>query len=596
MRQSSSALAATLLALLAACTAPSERGSSSSGNTIPETVSPTCTTPDAGSEDGGTTDGGKVCTCRKGYELDGDICRFIDLCKEQNGGCSAHATCTPKLGDRLCKCTSGYTGDGVTCTPTGGGCSTCDPNASCRQVGTSDTCVCNEGYTGDGYTCTANANPCDTANGGCNANADCTVGSGNQVQCTCKAGFTGDGYTCVDVGGPCAANNGGCSPNAICTVGSGNQVQCTCKQGYTGNGYTCTPVSDPCAANNGGCSPNAICTVGSGNQVQCTCKQGYTGNGYTCTPVSTNPCLTNNGGCDPNASCFPTGNGSVECTCNSGYTGNGYTCTAVANTTPVGATCADSSAEAQSTCQSGYNCYAVTDDNYCSKTCSTNADCGSNGVYANTCADAGISICLRGCSLFNGSTCGRSDLGCYELNGGGSAGVCWKACTSDDDCAYGSRCDASARGCKRIACNSNGTCANANDVCYTRTEGATTVKSCVPKCTLTGCPSGRQCNTTSKVCEGTRATYETCGQNVGDCKPGNECVEYGDPGSLCMKQCTSNANCPSGSTCSLTLGDGSKVCAITCGTEASPNTAACPSGTVCNWYLDSTKTTLLCGP
>ena len=55
------------------------------------------------------------------------------------------------------KCSVGYYGDGVTCTP----CRTCSPNgyksASCPMGSTTDVtaCTCNAGYWGDGVTCTA---------------------------------------------------------------------------------------------------------------------------------------------------------------------------------------------------------------------------------------------------------------------------------------------------------------------------------------------------------------------------------------------------------------------------------------------------------
>jgi hypothetical protein len=61
----------------------------------------------------------------------GDLSRFFcqvkvdevryDDCLTKNGGCSADATCTATDGARTCACNAGFTGDGITCAPTGDG-------------------------------------------------------------------------------------------------------------------------------------------------------------------------------------------------------------------------------------------------------------------------------------------------------------------------------------------------------------------------------------------------------------------------------------------------------------------------------------------
>jgi hypothetical protein len=61
-----------------------------------------------------------------------------------------------------------------------------------------------------------------------------------------------------------------------------------------------------------------------------------------------------------------------------------------------------------------------------------------------------------------------------------------------------------------------------------------------------------------------------------------------------MKTCTTDTNCPSGSTCSVDLTGGQKVCAVTCGTTSSPDDSVCPADTSCAYNLD--QTTLFCGP
>ena len=40
----------------------------------------------------------------------------IDECSINIGGCSMYAVCTNTPGSRTCKCKSGYTGSGLTCT------------------------------------------------------------------------------------------------------------------------------------------------------------------------------------------------------------------------------------------------------------------------------------------------------------------------------------------------------------------------------------------------------------------------------------------------------------------------------------------------
>jgi hypothetical protein len=531
--------------LVSACSAPSDRNPPSSGNdTIPETVTPSCAS---------TANGEKECTCPAGYELDGNICRFINHCVQvQNGGCSSDAVCTAKVGGRTCQCKSGFIGDGETCTSTDGGCGTCDPNATCQTSGSTKSCVCNNGY-------------------------------------------TGNGTTCVPVNDPCAANNGGCSPDADCLPTATNTVQCTCKSGYEGNGVTCTLV-DLCLVNNGGCDVNATCLATSASTVQCSCKPGFEGNGVTCTEID--PCSLNNGGCEMNASCAPGANGQATCACKSGYFGDGYTCTKIAGS--IGSVCTDSSTHSQSTCQRGLSCYDMTTANYCSAACTQDADCGSFGQYKNLCLDLDGSRCVRGCDPADRTTCGRADLACYERQdaNGHNVGACLPACSSDEDCTYGDRCNASTGVCESQPCGANDTCPGAGDACYVRTgDSAQTLKSCVSQCTISGCSAGLQCNTTTKVCDPVvHSTYESCGASVALCHASDMCVPFGAPTSLCMHFCTTDTDCPSGSTCAVSLENNQKVCAFTCGTPQSPNESACPSGTSCAWFADSSKTTLFCGP
>ncbi|CAB4003939.1 3-oxoacyl-[acyl-carrier- ] synthase, mitochondrial [Paramuricea clavata] len=71
----------------------------------------------------------------------------------------------------------------------------CDENAICNNTDGSFVCRCHSGFSGDGFICT-DINECFTAP--CHKNATClnTVGS---YSCTCRGGFRGDGYDCGGV-------------------------------------------------------------------------------------------------------------------------------------------------------------------------------------------------------------------------------------------------------------------------------------------------------------------------------------------------------------------------------------------------------------
>lgn len=176
------------------------------------------------------------------------------------------------------------------------------------------------------------ASPCATNNGGCSANATCSLNALSQVMCACNGGYIGNGMECTpEVTGPCATNNGGCSPDATCSDSSGS-VTCTCDPGYTGDGMTCTAEGDsgngnPCDPSP--CDPHATCALASDGGAACTCDNGYTGDGFTCTPEEGNPCSSNP--CGPNSTCTDNG-GTAECTCDPGYEspfGDGTDCTLI---------------------------------------------------------------------------------------------------------------------------------------------------------------------------------------------------------------------------------------------------------------------------
>ncbi len=313
--------------------------------------------------------GAAKCECKPGYVGDGKIsCNDVDECLAGTAKClssASGAVCINQPGSYLCQCQAGFSGDGVTyctkaidlCKTNNGGCAA---TATCTYVppsGTSTTgsvtCACKAGYSGDGKTC-VDINECATNNGGCSTFAICTNSAGS-FSCSCKAGFLGDGKTCTDIN-ECANANGGCSPYASCTNTPGSST-CACKSGFSGDGKTCTDINE-CLVKNGGCDPATTCTNSTGSFTCGACPSGYTGTGATgC--VDINECATNNGGCDPLTVCTNKP-GTFGCgVCPSGYTGSGTTGCADINECltvkcGVNASCANLPGTYKCSCNAGY--------------------------------------------------------------------------------------------------------------------------------------------------------------------------------------------------------------------------------------------------
>ncbi|CAB4039652.1 Hypothetical predicted protein, partial [Paramuricea clavata] len=59
-----------------------------------------------------------ICTCKAGYSGDGKkSCKLIDICSQDNGGCSFFADCASNKTSftTRCTCKNGYIGDGTKC-------------------------------------------------------------------------------------------------------------------------------------------------------------------------------------------------------------------------------------------------------------------------------------------------------------------------------------------------------------------------------------------------------------------------------------------------------------------------------------------------
>ena len=62
------------------------------------------------------TQGSYICQCKTGFVASGkDICKNINECIFNNGGCDLNATCTDTVGSFTCRCDVGFYGDGFLC-------------------------------------------------------------------------------------------------------------------------------------------------------------------------------------------------------------------------------------------------------------------------------------------------------------------------------------------------------------------------------------------------------------------------------------------------------------------------------------------------
>ncbi|XP_069186820.1 adhesive plaque matrix protein 2 isoform X1 [Procambarus clarkii] len=290
-----------------------------------------------------------ICTCRPGYEPDGDRgCRRFDpsrLCLPSPCGRNTH--CKVKNERAVCSCIDNYLGNPLEeCRPECEHHEQCDQNQHCRNNRCRNPCVdscgenaicdvrnhqavcsCPEYYQGDPYTrCFAEclnhdecpdhqachnlkcANPCT---GACGTGADCKVVK-HQAICSCPKGYTGHPFEhCRPFTDADFCQPSPCGKNSNCEVGTDrNGVKksvCTCIHGFIGNPLTecrqgdCTTDSDcsvnqacylfecvnPCVTLFGSvCGEDAICTVRDRKPV-CSCPSGYSGDARErCTPAA----------------------------------------------------------------------------------------------------------------------------------------------------------------------------------------------------------------------------------------------------------------------------------------------------------------------
>ncbi|XP_043521930.1 uncharacterized protein LOC122534914 isoform X1 [Frieseomelitta varia] len=219
-------------------------------------------------------DGRPVCSCYKGFQLDGDKCIDVNECKDNKGGCEHKCVNTP--GSFRCECPKGMKLD--------------EDRFTCRDI---NECLLNNGH------------------GPCQDTCRNTIGG---YECSCDGlqdtVLSPDNHTCQDAG-PCSVNNAGCSHTCLSTMG---RVFCLCPDGFIleDDWKTCQDV-DECAQpdlQTEMCRYGCINTPGSYrcaepmelkdqpilDSLSITCLPGYeaTPDG-TC--IDINECTVDNGGC-----------------------------------------------------------------------------------------------------------------------------------------------------------------------------------------------------------------------------------------------------------------------------------------------------------
>ncbi|XP_007893639.2 stabilin-2 [Callorhinchus milii] len=244
------------------------------------------------------------CECKQFYEGDGRNCKVVQLCTQNNGGCSKFSSCSQSGMKVTCRCKDGYSGDGYRCDPidrcVNEDNGACDEHANCIVTGPNKRkCVCKDNYVGDGLRCSVKKLPinrCLQDNGNCHTNADCTdlhfedktigVFHLRSDKGQYKLNFTEAQMLCTATGAVMSTYN-----QLHIAQQAGYHM---CAAGWIYDKKACYPTT----YSNPSCGGGHIGIVDYGvrpnlsetwdvfcyrmKDVQCNCKNGYVGDGYAC--------------------------------------------------------------------------------------------------------------------------------------------------------------------------------------------------------------------------------------------------------------------------------------------------------------------------
>ncbi|KAL6479722.1 hypothetical protein MHYP_G00107550 [Metynnis hypsauchen] len=112
----------------------------------------------------------------------------------------------------------------------------CDVNAQCVLEDVGAVCRCLSGFTGDGQVC-VDIDECTVGFAECmSVRSECVNTAGGYF-CQCRSGFSGDGHHCIDID-ECRLEMHSCDINAECLNTPGH-YECRCRDGFSGSGFNC---------------------------------------------------------------------------------------------------------------------------------------------------------------------------------------------------------------------------------------------------------------------------------------------------------------------------------------------------------------------
>ncbi|XP_074600127.1 protein kinase C-binding protein NELL1-like isoform X2 [Brevipalpus obovatus] len=196
------------------------------------------------------------------------VCSDQDFCAEGHN-CHSNATCHNAKTEYICKCNSGFTGNGHHCQDIneclshgGLGGHLCPENTTCVNTLGSYECNCSSGYEKRDSRFCLDIDECSSPNmNKCHLNAKCINTQGGHT-CECLPGFKGDGIDCEPVCEHKCQNGGRCTAPDTCS----------CRRGFTGQ--FCEKDIDECSLGIHQCHPNSKCINKPGWYV-CECLPGY---------------------------------------------------------------------------------------------------------------------------------------------------------------------------------------------------------------------------------------------------------------------------------------------------------------------------------